>query len=210
MTAGANAVLARTKDLGISLSLGRAADGSVCILWRGEKGIMTADLKADIAANKPDLVGHLKSKRKAEVMAAFAAVYDRMGNAYPREHGAGLPDVARQLPDLFTCVDNLESEAEAAATAYQSGCGSFGGFASALEAWERCVLDAVASLANIRNGKACTDCGSEAPISLVTTLGQRICSRCVRSDYRDARKRAASGKKGAAGSTRSKGWGREP
>jgi hypothetical protein len=188
MTAAASFVLARAKALGISLDLSRAADDSPCIVWGGPKGRMTAELKADMLANKSDLVGHLRDERKAATMAAFAGAYARIGKTYSDADNAGLPEVERQLPDLFTCVEKLEFEAEVAAGAYREGRGSLQDFVFALETWAEGVLDAVAALTNMRGGKLCNECGSEAPVTLVTTLGQRICSKCARPNAVAARR----------------------
>ena len=188
MTAAVHSVLVRSKALGISLALGKASDGSDCIIWRGPKGSMTPDLKADMVANKVELVSHFRDERRAEITAAMAAAYDRIGTAYPGAHDAGLPEVARQLLDLFVCVENLEGEVEAAAIAYRESRGSRESFLSALAAWECGVLDAVATLANVRTGRLCADCGTEATIALVTSLGRRICSTCARADAAVARR----------------------
>ena len=63
MTAAATAALARANVLGISLALGRERDGAACLLWRGPRGAMTEDLKADLTANKAELLAHLKDER---------------------------------------------------------------------------------------------------------------------------------------------------
>ncbi len=182
MNAAARSVLVRAKVLGISLALGKAPDGSDCILWRGPKGSMTAELRADLVGRKDDLVVHLRDERKLEILAEFAAAYDRVGRTYPDADDAGLAEVARQFPDLFTGVEKLEFEADAAAGAYRDGHGSLQGYVFALAAWERGVLDAVAALANVRSGRLCNDCGSETPVTVMTGLAQRICSTCARAD----------------------------
>ena len=182
MTAGATAVLAKVNVLGISLALGRARDGAACLRWHGPTGAMTEDLKADLAANKADLLEHLKAERQAEIMAALWSACDRIGKNYPRAEDEGLPEIERQLPDLYAVLERLEWEVDTAAVAYRRGSGSLQRFLSALAAWERGILDAVAALAGIRSGKLCTDCGAESPVTLVTTLGQRFCSTCARAN----------------------------
>jgi hypothetical protein len=168
--------------LGITLTLGKAADGSVCLNWRGPKGLMTNGLLADLAANKNHLVEFLRAERRAGVTAAFTATYDRIGSVYPEAEDAGLPEVARQLPDLFACVDTLEAEVTAAAIAYAGGICTWRQFESALQDWEHGVLDAIATLESVRNGRNCTDCGREAWVTVITSLGQRLCSRCWNAD----------------------------
>ena len=198
MTAAATAVLARANVLGISLVLGKGRDGTACLLWRGLRGAMTEDLKADLTASKADLMEHLKAERKAEIMAEFSSACERLGKHYPdaedeglpeieRQHypdaeDEGLPEIERQLQDLYAVIERLEWEVDTAAVAYHRGSGSLQRFLSALAAWERGIVDGVAALAVIRSGKLCTDCGAESPVTVLTTLGQRICSACSRSD----------------------------
>lgn len=182
MTAAATAVLARANVLGISLVLGKGRDGTACLLWRGPRGAMTEDLKADLTASKADLMEHLKAERKAEIMAEFSSACERLGKHYPDAEDEGLPEIERQLQDLYAVIERLEWEVDTAAVAYHRGSGSLQRFLSALAAWERGIVDGVAALAVIRSGKLCTDCGAESPVTVLTTLGQRICSACSRSD----------------------------
>lgn len=49
------------------------------------------------------------------------------------------------------------------------------------------VLERVVA-ANVRTGRLCADCGAEATIALVTSLGRRICSTCARADAAVARR----------------------
>ena len=182
MTAAATAVLARANVLGISLVLGKGRDGTACLLWRGLRGAMTEDLKADLTASKADLMEHLKAERKAEIMAEFSSACERLGKHYPDAEDEGLPEIERQLQDLYAVIERLEWEVDTAAVAYHRGSGSLQRFLSALAAWERGIVDGVAALAVIRSGKLCTDCGAESPVTVLTTLGQRICSACSRSD----------------------------
>jgi hypothetical protein len=143
---------------------------------------MTEDLKADLTASKADLMEHLKAERKAEIMAEFSSACERLGKHYPDAEDEGLPEIERQLQDLYAVIERLEWEVDTAAVAYHRGSGSLQRFLSALAAWERGIVDGVAALAVIRSGKLCTDCGAESPVTVLTTLGQRICSACSRSD----------------------------
>ena len=115
-------------------------------------------------------------------MTAFSSAYDRLGKDYPQSEDEGLPEVGCQAADLFAVVERLEWEVDSAAVAYLRGSGSLQRFLSAMTAWERGVVDGVAALAGMRSGKLCTDCGAETPVTVLTTLGQRICSACVRAD----------------------------
>src|ERR1039457_4398515 len=182
MTVGATAALERAAVLGILLALGRARDGAACLLWRGPKGVMTEDLKAALTANKADLLEHLKAERKTEIMTAFSSAYDRLGTSYPHAENEGLPEIERQLLDLYAVIERLEWEVNTAAVAYHRGSGSLQRFLSALAAWELGIVDGVAALVAVRSGKLCDDCGAESPVTVLTTLGQRFCYACARSN----------------------------
>lgn len=181
MTATACAVLEKAKVLGVSLSLGRNADGSPCVFWRAPKGATTPELLASLREHRADLLAYLLDWRKGEVLVAYRAAYERLAVAYGEDRDR-LAEVAATFPDLAELIAQAEKAAEVAAVAYQEGGGSLAGFASALAAWERVVLDGLAALDNARSGRLCSDCGAEAPVTLVTGLGQRICSRCARTD----------------------------
>ena len=182
MSVAAEAVLARAGAAGVSLTLGWGADGCPCVVWRGPKGAMTEELRAALWAAKTDLVGHLRAERKADVTPAFAPAYARLGEVYPNADDAGLREVGRRLPDLFVGVERLEFETGVVAVACLEGRRGRQSFESALAAWKCGEVDAVAALASVRGGKTCSDCGAEAPVTVVTSLGQRLCSRCARAD----------------------------
>lgn len=194
MTSGAAAVLAKARLLGVSLFPRNAEGAAGEIAWRGPRGAMTEELKAELATNKSALLAHLQAERDAEIAAAVGLAYQRLGKLYPGGDDVGLPEVGRLLPDLAEVIVRLEWQVDTAAARYRRGDLPSQDFLKDVSAWEEAVVEALGALVATMVGTRCCDCGAEAPVTLLTTLGQRICSRCARGDADAVRRTGRAGR----------------
>ena len=177
MTAEAHRALTLAQFRGLSLAL----QGEAVIL-HGPKEARD-ELRELLRACKDELREHLRAQRRAEVLAAYRAAYQRIEAAYPTGTDSARAELEATFPDLVAIADRAGQAAERAAVSYQDGAtASPDAFTRALAAWERAVLDGFAALDSARSSRLCVDCGREAVVTVLTGLGQRVCSRCLRKE----------------------------
>jgi hypothetical protein len=137
-----------------------------------------AELREAIREHKAELVSLLRSQRQAEVSAAFAHSFARLGALYPDSMIGDLwPSITRECPALARAVDVAEQAADLAAVAYQSGdAPDAGQFLACLSSWERAWAEAIAAV----TGDTCSDCGRRAVVLVSTDYGPKYCRACLR------------------------------
>ena len=136
------------------------------------------EVRETIRAVKPEVVTLLRSQRQAEVSAAFAQAFARLGNLYDGDLvGSLCARIVGERPTLARAINTAEAAADAAALAYQQGTAPDSTqFLAALAIWEGAWREAIAAV----TGDACSDCGRTDTTILVTTNTGRFCRACLR------------------------------
>ena len=119
--------------------------------------------------------------RRAYVLTAFESAHQRIEATYPAGMDNARAGLAAMFPDLVANIDRAEQAAQQAVTAYVDGAtASPDAFTRTLATWEQAVLDGFAALDSARSSALCIDCACESVDTVVSGLGQRVCSRCLR------------------------------
>jgi hypothetical protein len=138
------------------------------------------ELREAIREHKTELVSLLRSQRQAEVSAAFADVFARLGNLYAGDLvGTLWACIVGEHPALARSIDSAEAASDAAAVAYQSGTvADSSQFLTCLSTWETAWAEAIAAITS----RACSDCGRTDATIMVTTDTGRFCRRCLQPE----------------------------
>jgi hypothetical protein len=141
---------------------------------------MTAELLAEVREHKQELVTLLRSQRQAEVGAAFAEGFSRLGALYPDALAGTLWErVTTEHPALARSIDTAEAAADGAAVAYQSGTvADSSQFLACLSTWETAWAEAIQAI----TGGRCSDCGARAVVLVTTDYGPKYCRACLRPE----------------------------
>ena len=139
-----------------------------------------AELREPIRQHKQELVTLLRGQRQAEVSAAFAESFARLGNLYDGDLVGSLwARIVAQHPALAHVVDVAEQAADTAALAYQSGTAvDSSAFLACLSTWESAWGEAIAAI----TGDTCSDCGKRSVVLVTTDYGPKYCRACLRPE----------------------------
>ncbi|MGB8293884.1 MAG: hypothetical protein WCG85_00505 [Polyangia bacterium] len=119
--------------------------------------------------------------RRAYILTCYQAAHERLEATYPSGTDNARAELASMFPELAANCDHLEQAAQREATAYENeATASPDAFTAALRKWEAATLDGLAALDNARSSQLCIDCACESVDTVVSGLGQRVCSRCLR------------------------------
>lgn len=171
-----------------------AARGVKLVLENGDRitlegpQIARDEVRETIRAVKPEVLALLRAQRQAEVSAAFAEAFARLGNLYDGDLVGSLWErITTERPTLARSIDSAEAASDAAAVAYQSGTvADSSQFLTCLSTWETAWTEAIAAVTS----RACSDCGRTDATIMVTTDTGRFCRRCLQPEPLNSKGRA--------------------
>lgn len=145
-------VIAKARAQGLTLT--RVGDR---LHFRGPAGALTIQLREELLAAKPEIMGVLRdvTSRQTIVVGAFASAYGRLAtraaSIWPE---GGLMILQRHRPELYRGFQRAEEHAEEAGCAYARGEAGWEVFSAAVQLWENHLARAAEVLQAL-----CATCG---------------------------------------------------